>query len=382
LNGKQRVRLAIARQCPDRVPLGLYAIDCDTAGRILGRKTLIRDKPGIQLALWQGRRKEVAESLKVDVVELFSKLDVVDVILFKEAQVLPPADYEPRMPRKIGEDLYEDDQARVWQLSWLSNDVTMVKDPGVAPPAVYTPQMFPMADPAATPRPDPSCYEVFDHMAAHLGSDHYIASCTGGLKCMPLPGGMEHGLMQYALAPDAMAAAARREASLAELRDEVAVRRGCDGVFIEEDMAGSNGLLISPSQWREICRPALSRRVADLKRRAGQVTLHCCGRTLAIMEDLIDCGVDCYQSLQTLAGMAPENVCPQFGDRMAFWGGAPVELLVGGSPAEMREAVRRTMQATAAYPGFIFGPSHSVAFGTKYDNFMAMLDEFDRLAAR
>jgi len=29
--------------------------------------------------------------------------------------------------------------------------------------------------------------------------------------------------------------------------------------------------------------------------------------------------------------------------------------------------------------GFILGASHSIAVGTRYENFMAMLEEFDRL---
>jgi hypothetical protein len=39
------------------------------------------------------------------------------------------------------------------------------------------------------------------------------------------------------------------------------------------------------------------------------------------------------------------------------------------------------MEATRG-GGFILGPSHSIAYGTKYENFMAMLDEFDRLRFR
>ena len=63
---------------------------------------------------------------------------------------------------------------------------------------------------------------------------------------------------------------------------------------------------------------------------------------------------------------------------MTFWGGAPVERLISETPGEMRQAVRRCLEATATCPGFIFGPSHSIAYGTHYDNFMAMLDEFER----
>jgi uroporphyrinogen decarboxylase len=68
-----------------------------------------------------------------------------------------------------------------------------------------------------------------------------------------------------------------------------------------------------------------------------------------------------------------------FGDRLCFWGGVPVELLIGGTPDQVRQAVRQAMERGAPGGGFILGPSHSVAFGTRYENFMALLEEFVRL---
>jgi len=187
---------------------------------------------------------------------------------------------------------------------------------------------------------------------------------------------MEKRLMMYGLYPEAVAAAARRNGAVENLRDKTALRPGVDGVMIEEDMAGSNGLMISPRQWREISKPVLAGRAANIKKSVDQIILHNCGRNIEIMEDIIECGIDCYQSLQTNAGMSPEILTGEFGDRLSFWGGSPVELLVGGTPGETRKAVRDVLESTADTPGFIFGPSHSIAFGSKYDNFMAMLDEF------
>jgi hypothetical protein len=80
----------------------------------------------------------------------------------------------------------------------------------------------------------------------------------------------------------------------------------------------------------------------------------------------------------------------EYGDRMSFWGGVPVELLVAGSPAEVKGAVRKAYEDAARARedlrkrgkrggAFILGPSHSAAYGTTYGNFMAMLDEHVRL---
>ena len=103
---------------------------------------------------------------------------------------------------------------------------------------------------------------------------------------------------------------------------------------------------------------------------------HNCGNNIPLMEMFIDCGIDCYQSLQTTAGMEVGLLKERYGDSLSFWGGVPVELLIGGNPEEMRQAVREAMERGAPGGGFILGPSHSIAMNTKYENFMAMLDEF------
>ena len=77
--------------------------------------------------------------------------------------------------------------------------------------------------------------------------------------------------------------------------------------------------------------------------------------------------------------MALDGLKRDFGHAMAFWGGIPLERLIDGTPDEARAAVRDALAKGAPGGGFILGPSHSIAKGTKYDNFMAMLDEFEKL---
>jgi uroporphyrinogen-III decarboxylase len=71
-----------------------------------------------------------------------------------------------------------------------------------------------------------------------------------------------------------------------------------------------------------------------------------------------------------------------FGDRLCLWGGVSLECLIQGTPEETRKVARHAMEVGVPGGGFILGPSHSIAKGTKYDNFMAMLDEFARLRDR
>ena len=86
----ERVRAALAFEEPDRVPLAHFAIDCDTIGRVIGRRSIVRDKAALTLAWWDGRRDEVAQQMAADLIDFYRALDVYDLIpLWKMAQVPP-----------------------------------------------------------------------------------------------------------------------------------------------------------------------------------------------------------------------------------------------------------------------------------------------------
>ena len=377
MNSKQRVSAAINRQPVDRVPLGFYAVDCDTVGRVLGRSTFVRDKVESQIALWEGRRNELAAGLKADVVDFYRLMDCADLLLPKEAMLLPPVDYEPLRPRAIGDDRWEDERGRVYQASRSANEIRCVYDPTVGE-RNWSVEDF--ADDTPPEPPDASMFEVLDHVIAELGDERYVASSTGGITALTLLGGPEEGLVLHALQPEVIAAATRQSVARQNALDAHCIRPGAAGVLMEQDTAGSNGPLVSPDMFRELSYPYLKARMQHV-RESGvqQIIFHTGGNNMPLMDMFIDAGVDCYQSLQTTAGMEVGLLKQNYGETLCFWGGVPVEVLIAGTTAETRAAVRTAMERGAPGGGFILGPSHSVAFGTKYDNFLAFLDEFDRL---
>ena len=119
-----------------------------------------------------------------------------------------------------------------------------------------------------------------------------------------------------------------------------------------------------------------------MKRRGQYVVKHACGNNWQLLDSFVDIGFDCYQSIQQSATMDLEGVMRHYGDRLCLWGGVPVEHLVGGTPTEVRSDVRRAVEVARSVrggAGYIFGSTHSIAVGTKYDNFMAMVDEFEKV---
>ena len=199
---------------------------------------------------------------------------------------------------------------------------------------------------------------------------------------MVLLGGMERGLMEYILHPDVVRAAIRRNVIQGNLNDKYYIRPGQDGVLFEEDMGSTKGPLMSPKMFREFCLPAMKERVAHVKQAGMQVLLHNCGNNRVLMDQFTEAGVECYQSLQANADMDVGELKAEYGERMAFWGGVSLDVLIQGTMEDVRREVRHALEVGAPGGGFILGPSHSIAKGTPYDNFMALLDEFDRLRDR
>ncbi|MEI6876610.1 MAG: hypothetical protein WCL50_15940 [Spirochaetota bacterium] len=133
---KRAVQDVLDHRNPEYIPLGLYTVDCDLASHILGRKTLVRDKIGQQLALWEGRRDEIAESIKLDAVELYRKLDSVDILLpAKCVPILPPRGYVPPALRKIDDCTWESEDGSVYRASFRTNEFVKVEGGAKLPSA-------------------------------------------------------------------------------------------------------------------------------------------------------------------------------------------------------------------------------------------------------
>jgi uroporphyrinogen-III decarboxylase len=373
MDSKNAVFQVLRHEQPDYIPLGTYAIDTDTAARIIGHKTYVRDKAGIQIALWDGRRDEVAQSLKEDSVTLFEKLPCIDIIIpFKEASLLPPADYIPQKVKKLDDKTWETEGGVIYRYSELTNDILPVHIPKVDDTCNYD------GEPICY-EPDPSVFEAYDHLVKKMGGTRFIAGISGGFNPMVLLGGMEDGLVEYYINPERVKAAALYYAGVHDKQDKYYIRDGYDAIFVEDDFASTQGPMISPDVFRDICLPVMKQRIHSLKKRSEKVMLHSCGNTWKLLDMFIEAGVDCYQSLQTGAGMALDALKAKYGRQLSFWGGVSVETLISGTADEVRQDVRRAFRSAREDGGFILGPSHSIAYGVKYDNFCAMIDEHDKL---
>lgn len=377
MNSIERAFSALKRETPDRPPMGFFAVDSDTAEKVLGRETYWRAKAKTKIALWQGKRKEVVESLIADGIELYRKLDVIDIVSVFTARV-PPKDYVPENPKKIDGQTWEDKQGRVYRFSEETKDIVMVHDP-----QTWTRQ-FKFEDEVWDGEITPPCeseFEVIDALIDALGKDRFIlGDCAPPVSGWLLPGGMERGFMEIAQRPREVKLVYESLMKKAIAHNKFYIRPGQHGVLLGEDYSSTKGPMINPRTYRQLFLEAHGERIHAIKEMGYPVVQHSCGNNWDMLDIFVDMGIDCYQSIQTSAGMDIAKVQRMCSGKFAVWGGVKTENLTHGTTDDVRNDVKYFMRQVAPNGGCVLGTTHSVCTGTKYDNFMAMLDEYNRLS--
>jgi uroporphyrinogen decarboxylase len=155
---------------------------------------------------------------------------------------------------------------------------------------------------------------------------------------------------------------------------DIALEYDFDGVYFGDDYGQQTGLLISPDTWRRCVKPYLRILFEKAKSKGKIVCLHSCGNISGILSDLIDIGLDVYQTVQ------PEvydlkKLKKEFGSNLCFYGGISTQRdLPFKTPKEIFSIVKETMQVLGEGGGYIAAPTHRVTPDTPASNIIAMVE--------
>ena len=224
----------------------------------------------------------------------------------------------------------------------------------------------------------------FGHFAAEAAahSDRAVIGVFtwGAYHIAALVRGMEHLLMDFAMRPeyahcllDTIA-----ERSLQALDDMLeSGGKGVDIVYMADDYCSQNGPMFSPAAFREFVMPYL-RKVADRVHRADKkFLLHVCGAVRPLLPMIIEAGVDALEPIQVrAAGMEPEGLKRDFGKDLCFYGGVDLQqVLCKGTPAQVRDEVKRLIDILDKDGGYIIGPGHTyIQVDAPVANILAMYE--------
>ncbi len=142
-----------------------------------------------------------------------------------------------------------------------------------------------------------------------------------------------------------------------------------------DDFATQRGVMISPTRWRRFLKPRFAK-LFEIGKRAGKVVwFHSCGDITAILPDLIDIGVDVWETVQlhTLP-MSPAELKREFGDHITFFGGVNTQRLPFTSPATVAAEVQEYIEVLGKGGGYICGPDHHIKPDVPAPNAVALFD--------
>lgn len=141
-----------------------------------------------------------------------------------------------------------------------------------------------------------------------------------------------------------------------------------------DDFACNTGLLIPADLWRRLFRPLDAKWLGMAKARGLPTLMHSCGRIVEILPDLMDDGLDAWETVQThLPDQDASRLKRDFGDHLTFVGGIDTTNILGlGSADDVRAHVERQIGALGRNGGYICAPDHTIMAEVSPENTEAL----------
>lgn len=398
MNSRERVRAVLNHQLPDRVPNGLggsetnslHVLVYDNLQNMLG---LERKPPKVDSSMCIAIFEEpVIRAIEGDTILLAShkfceseyRGNIEDQ--WKEQQLwgrtfLVPTSVSFRE---------NSDGSLTWQSRMWNNGATLVKgsyyfehrettdllaDYETPDPADYNPPTS--FDEHLLRNLEKVCKQLYEETDLSLSLGEWINNFQ------VQPGGYAGHMILMMEEPDIMREILDKYAEAALKQIEVldqAIGKYVDMASIVQDIGDNTGVTIGADLWREIYKPAYKKLFQGWhKRTSMKINFHSCGSIEEIMSDLIECGMDVLNPIQTsAANMSPALLKERYGKDVVFWGGAYDSQLFNLTETydEVYQRVYSNIKTLAAEGNYIFSAVHNLPGNLPDHHLKAMLDAY------
>jgi len=188
--------------------------------------------------------------------------------------------------------------------------------------------------------------------------------------------GMENVLVSMIACPETLETFFDRICDYYLYLVDIALEYDIDGVYFGDDWGQQQGLIMGPEHWRRFIKPRMARLYERVKSKGKPVIQHSCGDNREIIGDLVEIGLDCYQTFQPEI-YDIEKMKSLYGDKLAFWGGVSTQqILPRLSPQGVQSEIVRIVKILRPNGGLIIAPTHALPYDIPPDNIMAMIEVF------
>jgi len=148
-----------------------------------------------------------------------------------------------------------------------------------------------------------------------------------------------------------------------------------------DDLGTDLGPFMSPKIYRQLFKPRHTILNQYVHEHSQMHTfLHSCGSIYKLLPDLIEAGYEVINPVQiTARDMEPERLKHEFGQDLTFWGGGcdTRHILNRGTPDQVKDHVRKNVEAFAPGGGFVFNTVHNILPDVPPQNIVAMFEAID-----
>lgn len=158
-----------------------------------------------------------------------------------------------------------------------------------------------------------------------------------------------------------------------ELLDTV-LDRDFDAVYFGDDWGQQRGSIMGPNLWRKYIKPGFKEMFEKVKSKGKYIVLHSCGDIEEFFPDLIDMGLDVYNTVQ------PEiydlkKIKKEYGKDLTFYGGISTQqFLPFATPDQVREKTKEILDIMYRDGGYILSPTHTATPDIPAENLLAMIE--------
>ena len=268
-----------------------------------------------------------------------------------------------------GSERFRDDFGVLWNRTGVDKDIGVIEDlviPADEPDVSF---FRPKLDEARIRREMEHLMSTADDKFVVAGVGFSLFERLWSLQ------GMENALANFLLEPkfteELLDAICEYDLRVLEIELEYPV----DAVYFGDDWGGQRGLIMGREHWSRFLAPRLKKLYGMAKSKGKFVIQHSCGDIHEVFGDLIDMGLDCYQTFQPEI-YDVERIKREFGRDLSFWGGVSTQrLLPFATPEKVKEETKRLIDLLGRENGgYIAAPTHDVPGDVPAQNILAMLD--------
>jgi hypothetical protein len=188
--------------------------------------------------------------------------------------------------------------------------------------------------------------------------------------------GYEHFLMQMALSPEFVCELYDHIYEFVTRKAVLGAEAGFDVVAVVGDLAGQDGLMFSTGMFEMFDLPRLTQLVNAIKAAnpKTKVLYHSDGDMEAVIPQLIQCGVDIINPIQT-ACMDPVAIKEKYGDRITLHGTISVQdTIPNGSVEDVRNEVIHRIEKVGYNGGLVISTENSIPYDAPLENILAVYE--------